>query len=69
MTKLTAKKKVEMQEEGIKFCCHVELDIDAEPDGCVKDYGVDNDCDYAKRHKTREGCPYWRPINKNGETK
>lgn len=60
--KLTAKKKVEMQQAGIKFGCHVDLFDTDEPDACVKDVEDDTACIYAPRHRTREGCPYWREV-------
>jgi len=59
---VTAKDKRYLQSQGVRFGCHVDLDHGAEPDGCVKDYGTDKDCIYAKRHRTREGCRYWQPI-------
>lgn len=58
----TAKAKREAQAQGIRYGCHIDLAEDEEPDGCVKDYGVDSDCTYAKKHRTREGCIYWRRV-------
>lgn len=60
---MTAKEKVRQQANGIRYGCHVDLDHDEEPDGCVKDYGADSDCIYAPRHRTREGCRYWLPTS------
>jgi len=59
---MKVQEKLIMQAAGVRFGCHVDLIDDEEPDGCVKDYGADGDCIYAKRHRTREGCKYWKPI-------
>lgn len=59
----TAKAKKEAQSAGVKFGCHIELDPGQEPDGCVKDYGDDSACVYAARHRSREACRYWQPVN------
>jgi hypothetical protein len=59
---ITAKRKREMQAAGVRFGCHVDLGEGEAPDDCVHDYGDLNACNYAKRHRTREGCPYWREI-------
>lgn len=48
------------QANGVAYGCHVELEDGQEADGCVKDYGCDGDCVHAPRHKSREGCPFWR---------
>jgi hypothetical protein len=61
--KITAKQKCVMQREGVKFGCHVELNVGELPDDCVKDYGADGDCIYARRHRTREACKYWQPVD------
>lgn len=60
---MTVKQKREDQAHGIKYGCHVELNFGDTPDDCVKDYGGDADCVYAKRHRTREGCKYWQPVD------
>lgn len=60
--KMTAKRKRFMQENGVKFGCYCDLELDQSPDDCVKDYDADGDCAHAPRHKTREGCPFWRPL-------
>lgn len=65
---MTAKEKVNQQLAGIKYGCHVELEPGEEPDGCVKDYGADRDCIYASRHKSREGCKYWLPVDAKAPT-
>lgn len=62
MKRETAKAKMDAQKQGIAYGCHVDLAEDEQPDGCVKDYGVDGDCIYAGRHRTREGCPHWRRV-------
>jgi hypothetical protein len=59
---ITAKRKREMQADGVKFGCHCDLDEGEEPDECYIDLGRLDDCIYAPRHRTREGCPYWREV-------
>jgi hypothetical protein len=58
----TAKAKRAEQAAGIAYGCHVDLAPDEQPDGCVIDDGIRRDCVYAVRHRTREGCKYWLPI-------
>lgn len=63
--RLTAKAKRAMQQSGRKFGCHVDLssmDDDSMPDGCVLDYGDPDACIYGSKHRTREGCKYWREV-------
>lgn len=55
--------KIAEQARGVKYGCHADLDPGQEPDACVKDTGDDHDCIYASRHRTREGCRYWQPID------
>lgn len=59
---MTAVRKRAEQAAGIAYGCHVDLADDETPDGCVIDEGVRADCIYARKHKTREGCAYWRPV-------
>lgn len=54
--------KLDEQRAGIRYGCHVDLMEGEEPDGCVIDDGVRGDCNHGHRHKTREGCPYWRRV-------
>lgn len=61
MARETAKLKRERQAQGIEYGCHVDLAPGEEPDGCVIDEDVQGNCIYAKKHRTREGCPYWQP--------
>ena len=46
--------------------CHVDLDHDMKPDGCVLDDGRPENCIYAKRllreGKDKTACEYWQPI-------
>ncbi len=58
----TAKAKREAQARGVRYGCHIELDEGEQPDNCVKDYGGDRDCIYAQRHRSREACKFWLPI-------
>lgn len=62
---ITAKRKREMQAAGVKFGCFVDLEEGQAPDGCVIDDVLSGICIYAKRHKTREGCPYWREVTES----
>ena len=55
--------KVENRAKGIPYGCHIDLDPDEWPDGCVKDYGKDSDCIYASKYRSRERCPWWRKID------
>jgi hypothetical protein len=59
---MTAKEKMKLQAAGVRFGCHIDLEEGEQPDGCVKDYGAENDCIYARRHRTREGCKFWREV-------
>ncbi len=61
---MTAKEKRRLQSQGVKFGCHIEIADGEEPDGCVKDWGDENGCVYASRHKTREGCRYWQMVGR-----
>ena len=61
---MTCAEKLKAQAHGVKYGCHVDLEECQSPDGCVKDYGVDSDCVFAKHHRTREGCKYWKPVIK-----
>lgn len=48
-----------------KWGCHVDLfDIrgGGEPDGCVIDDGLREDCVYAADIQCKEQCKYWRRI-------
>lgn len=60
--KTTAKAKREAQQRGIRYGCHLELEEGMEPDGCVKDCGDEGGCIYARRHRSREACKYWMPV-------
>jgi hypothetical protein len=46
--------------------CHVDLDDDMEPDGCVLDEGSPRKCVHADRllreGKDKTACEYWKPI-------
>ena len=66
MARETAAEKRKAQQTGVQYGCYVDLEAGEQPDGCVKDYGSDADCTYAPRHRTREGCRYWRRISKKG---
>lgn len=59
----TAKAKREAQARGVRYGCHLELNMGEMPDDCVKDYGDNKACIYARRHRTREGCRYWLPVD------
>jgi hypothetical protein len=62
---LTAKRKREMQSAGVKFGCWVNFDNgdqDAPDDDCSIDYDFRAECTFARHHRTREGCPYWREV-------
>lgn len=52
--------------EEVRYGCHCDLDPDAQPDGCVLDYGVPGDCIHAPSlvaaGKGREACCYWKPV-------
>jgi hypothetical protein len=58
----SAKAKREAQAAGVRYGCHVDLAPDEQPDDCVKDYGDLDGCNFARRHRTREGCRYWQPV-------
>lgn len=46
--------------ETIKYGCHCEVELDdREPDGCVIDEGLYQDCLYAKEDMRKEQCEYW----------
>jgi len=60
---MTAKAKREAQAAGVRYGCHVDIAPDEQPDGCVKDDGEAGGCIYARRHRTREGCRYWQPVD------
>lgn len=53
---------------GCAYGCHLELEGDMQPDGCVIDDGHPDDCyvarDLVRQGKGRNACPYWRPIQK-----
>ncbi len=63
MAKETALAKLAAQSRGVRYGCHIDLGPGEDPDGCVIDMDARTDCTRGKRHKTREGCPYWRPID------
>lgn len=52
--------------EQPKFGCHCELDSNQEPDGCVIDDGLPDDCvhaiELARNGKDKTSCKYWLPI-------
>ena len=52
--------------EPVPHGCHVDLDDDMEPDGCVLDEGSPHTCVYADRllreGKNKTACNYWKPI-------
>lgn len=52
----------EMQAAGVKFGCFVDAEIGETQDNCVKDEGDWWGCVHSQRHRTREGCPYWREV-------
>ena len=53
-------------EEPVPHGCHVDLDDDMEPDGCVLDEGSPRKCVHADRllreGKNKTACKYWKPI-------
>jgi hypothetical protein len=59
----TAKTKREAQDRGVRFGCYIDIKQTNTPDDdCVLDYGDVKGCPEATRHRSREGCPFWRPI-------
>ena len=48
--------------DSIRYGCHLEIDTDTEPDGCVIDDGNLDDCQYAKHDMLKEDCKFWQPI-------
>lgn len=50
---------------SLRYGCHCDLEPDMEPDGCVLDQGMPQDCIYAKPGMRKEQCGYWRIIRSN----
>lgn len=48
----------------LKYGCHCDLDPGAEPDGCVIDDGMLQNCIHAKPQMRKEQCDHWRLIAK-----
>lgn len=50
----------------VKHGCYLDLDPDMEPDGCVLDEGLPENCALARRllrdGKGKTDCGYWKPI-------
>ncbi len=47
----------------LRYGCHVDLEPDQQPDGCVIDDGRYHDCLYAKQGMRKEQCQYWRIVS------
>lgn len=48
--------------EEVHYGCHVDLEPDIEPDGCVIDTEEFHNCIYAKPGMRKEQCEYWRIV-------
>lgn len=58
-----AEKQRDASDRGVKFGCYIDLFDGEQPDGCVHDYGVPEDCAHGPKHRSKWTCPYWAPID------
>ena len=55
---------MQQAENQVRYGCHCDLEttVSGEPDGCVIDEGIPQDCIYAKMGMRKEQCEYWRVV-------
>lgn len=69
-TPLTAAQKLQMQDKGTKFQCHLDQEAGEPPmDDCVLDYGDRYGCTHALKRNSRETCRFWLPAGQPGITR